>query len=248
MLVYFLSFDIISIAVEYQIAPLSDQSISISLGNTITPDNTRRLSAMKNWLIDASLPGVLDIIIAYSSLTISYDYFQVYQSNPLQSPLLFFETKLRRAYKEATITQATSNHWRIPVCYNEKMGPDLLAVAREKNISPESLIEIHTSKDYTVFMIGFLPGFPYLAEVDSRIEIGRKKTPRAKVEAGSVGLAGKQTGIYSLSSPGGWQIIGRTPFPLFDATAEKPVQIEISDTVRFFQITEEQFYNFSKTR
>jgi inhibitor of KinA len=113
-------------------------------------------------------------------------------------------------------------------------------------LSSQEIIRLHTEKEYTVYMIGFLPGFPYLGFVDDRIAFARKNTPMAKVPAGSVGIAGKQTGIYPIDSPGGWQIIGRTPIKLFDAKRNPPVELQPGDGVQFYEITLDEFFKLSQ--
>jgi inhibitor of KinA len=230
---------------DYEIFSLSDQALTFSVGNQLNSGITGKLVAMKRWLIERNLPGVDDIIIAYSSLTICYRYFDIRQHTKNLSVTAFLKSILAEAYQEAEPMSAKSTHWEIPVCYGNEFGPDLVMVANEKKISVNDVINIHASGKYNVFMIGFLPGFPYLAETDSRIHVQRKETPRAVVEKGSVGLAGKQTGIYPLRSPGGWQIIGRTAMELFDAKQNPPVKFEICDTVSFVPIDASQFADMS---
>ena len=129
----------------------------------------------------------------------------------------------------------------IPVCYNAEYGPDLETLATDKNMDKEELIGLHTGIDYHVHMMGFLPGFAYMASVDESLVSPRRASPRARVEAGSVGVAGRQTGIYPLDSPGGWQIIGRTPLPVYRPCSESPFLLSSGDRVRFYPISEEQF-------
>ena len=131
----------------------------------------------------------------------------------------------------------------IPVCYSRAFAPDIEFIASEKNISIEKIIQLHTSKSYTVYMIGFLPGFSYMGEVAEAIAIPRKIQP-VSVAAGSVGIAGKQTGIYPLESPGGWQIIGRTPLKIFDKGKSDPVLLQPGDEIQFYSISEDEFKNY----
>ena len=131
----------------------------------------------------------------------------------------------------------------IPVCYSEKFALDH-SVFKRKGIALKQLAELHMSKTYRVFMLGFLPGFPYMAEVDEKLVASRKEVPRAHVAAGSVGIAGKQTGIYPLNSPGGWQIIGRTPWKLFNRQRAEPVLLQPGDNVTFYSISEDEFENY----
>jgi inhibitor of KinA len=130
--------------------------------------------------------------------------------------------------------------FRIPVCYDGDYGPDLEWTARQKGLSVEDVIRIHHSGSYRIYMVGFLPGFPYLGKLDSRLEIPRKDRP-VSVMRGGVGIAGIQTGIYPLSSPGGWQIIGRTPVRLFDWLTDPPIRFQCGDEVEFYPISREEF-------
>jgi inhibitor of KinA len=230
---------------NFEIFSLSDQAITFSLGNQVNPAVNQKLTSMKSWLIERNIYGIRDIIIAYCSLTVCYDYFDIQRLKPGVNVSAYVRTVLEEAYEQSTPSVVNSNHWKIPVCYGNDFGPDLETVAKEKNLPTNSVIDIHASRTYSVYMIGFLPGFPYLAETDSRIHIPRRQTPRAVVESGSVGLAGKQTGIYPMRSPGGWQIIGRTPIRLFDERQDPPVKFQIGDTISFFPIDESRFANLS---
>jgi inhibitor of KinA len=132
----------------------------------------------------------------------------------------------------------------IPVCYEKEFALDIEEIATVKNISINELIEIYTSKIYHVYMMGFLPGFAYMGEVDEKLEMPRKQQPRQTVEAGSVGIAGRQTGIYPLASPGGWQIIGRTPLKLFDAEKKEPTLLKAGDKAKFISISKDEFESY----
>ena len=132
----------------------------------------------------------------------------------------------------------------IPVRYGGSFGPDLPEVAEYHGMTPSEVIALHSAVTYRVYMIGFSPGFPFLGGLDPRLHTPRKKSPREKVPAGSVGLADQQTGIYSLDSPGGWQLIGRTPVKLFDLSREEPLLLGAGDRVLFQPITEKEFENY----
>ena len=129
---------------------------------------------------------------------------------------------------------------RIPVCYDDEFAIDLRWIAEQKNLTREEIVHLHSSRQYRVYMLGFLPGFPYMGEVNEKIVVRRKPEPK-QILAGSVGIAGKQTGIYPLNSPGGWQIIGRTPRKLFDQDALLPVSLNAGDQVEFYPISKEEF-------
>jgi len=177
------------------------------------------------------------VVPAYSSINVYYDLLSVKRQIP-KDKLVYDHLKERveqlllqplpRDEKEERLIE-------IPVCYEPEFATDINYVAAINKIPVEKVIALHVSKIYRVYMLGFLPGFSYLGEVDERIATARKPEP-VTVAPGSVGIAGKQTGIYSLSSPGGWQIIGRTPVKLFDAYADNPVLLRPGDKVRFFSI------------
>jgi inhibitor of KinA len=190
---------------------------------------------MHQWLQQNSFEGLKDIITAYSSLTIIYDpSFVKSHYQPANTVFEWVQERLVTAYRQsaASITAMPVKH-RIPVYYGGENGADLAALALEKQLSPDEVIRLHTSKVYRVYMIGFLPGFSYMAEVDERIALPRKEKP-ILVPAGSVAIAGSQTGIYPFNSPGGWNIIGRTPVQLFNAQAQNPVLLKAGDEVEFF--------------
>ena len=192
---------------------------------------------MQQWLWQNSFEGLKDIISAYSSLTILYDPFLVkthYQ--PVNTVFEWVQDIIARAYRQSApqLETAVIKH-RIPVSYGGVDGMDLVALARQKQLTPDEVVRIHTAQVYRVHMIGFLPGFPYMAEVDKRITVNRKEKP-VPVPAGSVGITGSQTGIYPFNSPGGWYIIGRTPVQLFNAQAENPVLLRAGDEVEFYDV------------
>jgi len=193
---------------------------------------------MYQWLQQHPFDGLLDLITAYSSLTIVYDPFTIKTIH--QPPATIFECvqdKALDAYQQsgADITGTRVQH-RIPVCYEAAFAPDLEALARQKQLDPAEVISLHTSRLYRVYMIGFLPGFSYMAEVDERIALNRKEKP-VSVLAGGIGIAGLQTGIYPLTAPGGWNIIGRTPIKMFNPSSKYPVPLKAGDEVEFYAIS-----------
>jgi inhibitor of KinA len=129
----------------------------------------------------------------------------------------------------------------IPVCYGGEFGPDLEEVAEHNGITPEEVIDIHSNGEYIVYMIGFAPGFPYIGGMSEKIAAPRRKNPRLKIPAGSVGIAGKQTGVYPIETPGGWQLIGRTPRKLFLPDGHTPSLLQAGDQIKFVQVSQEEF-------
>jgi inhibitor of KinA len=258
---------------SHSIFPLGDSAITIDLGNHIDEQLNRKALAIQNGLAALRLPGIKDIIVAYSSVSVFYDPVSVIAGSPACRDGAFtcMKERLEEAWLRASAgpgdaetatkfnaIRSNGSAWgkqapggpasgrditRIPVCYEEEYGPDLGLLIREKGLPREDIIRLHTSRAYRVYMIGFLPGFPYLGKVDPRLEISRKDSP-VPVAAGGVGIAGNQTGIYPLNSPGGWQIIGRTPLKLFDPNATVPVRLTIGNWVQFYSVSRQAFQDY----
>jgi inhibitor of KinA len=238
---------------SFSIYPLGDSAITIDLGNSIDEQLNRQALAIHDWLQAHRFPGLVDIIIAYSSVSVLYDPTIVRASkvNCPQGAYNWLKGLLERAVGEVMgvdvrASSVKGHSFRIPVCYGGEYGPDLEWVARQKELSAEEVIRIHHSGSYRIYMVGFLPGFPYMGRTDSRLEIPRKDRP-VPVMGGGVGIAGIQTGIYPLSSPGGWQIVGRTPVRLFDWQADPPIRFQCGDQVEFYPISREEFLRWENT-
>lgn len=220
---------------------LSETAMTVEWGDGIDDILYQQVLDLDDSLHQAPFEGLLETVPAYVSLTIYYQLEEILPQN--STPFLwvknYIETLLQRASGGFF---AAKNVVSIPVCYDPEWGYDLDFVAATHGISKEKVIEIHQQKEYKVYMMGFLPGFAYLGTLDEAIATPRKPMPRAKVEAGSVGIAGNQTGIYPLASPGGWQIIGRTPWSMFDLAKANPFRLKTGDTVQFRAITKQAFY------
>jgi inhibitor of KinA len=221
---------------------LGDAAITIDFGNCIDEKINKEVIARFNQFQQHPLPGMIEAVPAYSSLTVYYDLMML-RKKIAENQTVF--DWMKQQLQERLLQQVQQNETKerlinIPVCYDEEFAMDIHSLATTKNISAEEVIKIHTSETYKVFMLGFLPGFAYLGEVDEKIAIPRKPQP-VNITAGSVGIAGRQTGIYPLDSPGGWQIIGRTPLKLFDAGKEEPTLLRAGDTVQFYSITKNEF-------
>lgn len=227
---------------DYQIFSLGDSALTIELGNRIEKELNLKILAMQNWLLSNRFDGMMDLVVAYSSLSVLYDPLIVKRKNPTTPTALdYVKSKIEQAFTNSESYEPyTGARIEIPVCYDEVYGMDQEFISKHNGISKEELVQLHCSRVYRVFMIGFLPGFPYMGEVDNRLIIARKNRPVPLI-AGSVGIAGSQTGVYPLNSPGGWQIIGRTPLKLFDPFSDIPSKLSIGDYVQFFPITWEQF-------
>jgi inhibitor of KinA len=240
---------------SYHVFPLGDSAITFDFGNVIDEIINEKVIALFHSLNKEPLPGMIEVVPAYSSLTIYYDVFQLKKSvSPMETVYEWMADQLeKRVQLPLPQNDPSSRVVKIPVCYEKEFALDIEEIAKEKNIAIGEVIRIHTSKTYRVFMLGFLPGFAYMGEVDKQIEMPRKLQPRQKVDPGSVGIAGRQTGIYPLASPGGWQIIGRTPLKLFEIrpslSGEKTYTETIcllhpGDNVRFYSISKNEFENY----
>jgi KipI family sensor histidine kinase inhibitor len=210
---------------------MGDRSLLVELGDHIGLDVNQRVRELFVALKANELKGIVEIIPGYSSLLVVFDPFKTHLSvlqKEVQHTLDVLDPS--RLIEPKTV--------EIPVAYGGEFGPDLTWVARYHNITPEEVIRLHTSRVYHVYMIGFTPGFPYMGELPKALVTPRKETPRTVVPKGSVAMAQAQTGIYPTQSPGGWQIIGRTPIDLFDASKWPPALLQMGDQVRFFAIDE----------
>jgi KipI family sensor histidine kinase inhibitor len=181
-----------------------------------------------------TIEGILESVPTYRSLLILYD--------PLILPVETLKKKLERIEKELQQTPLPEARvTRIPVLYGDLYGPDLEGVANTHGISQEEVIRLHCSQPYHIYMIGFMPGFPYMGELPEALVTPRLKTPRLTVPAGSVAIAQRQTGIYSMESPGGWHLLGRTPAKLFNPVKNPPALLRMGDLVQFYPISEKEY-------
>ncbi|HEX3025214.1 MAG TPA: 5-oxoprolinase subunit PxpB [Chitinophagaceae bacterium] len=225
---------------KYQISPLGDHALTIILSDIIDESINQKIIALFYHLQKQTLHFIKDIIPAYSSITIIYNVIAVRKKH--SSAYLFIKSEIENVITNCdwNINPSTKKI-EIPVCYDVSLGIDLEEMSHQKNIPVDEIIQLHCNKIYKVYMIGFLPGFAYMGSVDEKIITPRKKQPRIKVHAGSVGIAGEQTGIYPFDSPGGWNIVGQTPFKLFDATRETPVFLQAGDEIKFVPINLNEF-------
>ncbi len=228
--------------------PLGEQALTLSFGNTLDVAVNRLVLRWQEELLRHPFDGFIEAIPAYCTLTVCYDAVVVKkQTLPGKTVAAQVEEWLR-AMVIAPVAEDTVEQilHRIPVCYAPDFAPDLPVIAAQKAMSVTEVIERHCAVTYRVFMMGFLPGFPYLGIVDPAIAMPRLASPRPLVAAGSVGIAGQQTGIYPLASPGGWQLVGRTPLSLFTAGAANPFLCKTGDLVEFYPIDSEAFYHYPK--
>lgn len=231
-----------------RIEPLGDRALLVVLGEHIDAELNRRVLACAEALRSARLAGVDDIVPAFASVCIHYDpsaWIGKNKDRPAQLNLLDRVDAILRKIDTAEPGNGDSLI-EIPVCYADEFAPDLDLVATQANLSPEQVIARHTATEYRVAMLGFAPGFPYLLGLAAALHTPRRKQPRVRVPAGSVAIGGAQTGIYPRESPGGWQVIGRTPLVLFDASRPQPALLMPGRRVRFRAIDADEF-SASKT-
>jgi len=224
-----------------------DQAILINFEQQIDTTINAAVIALQNSVDQANIDGISYMIPAYCSLTIGYNP-AVIEFDILQAVIKQIGTKLFESgeNKELGTYESSQNkegirQLKIPVCYEAPYALDLEALSIEKGISTKKIIDLHTSQTYKVYMLGFLPGFVFMGKVVPELACNRKVTPRLRVPASSVGIAGFQTGIYPMISPGGWQILGRTPLKIFAPQKENPFLFQAGDEVNFYAITSEEY-------
>ena len=221
---------------NHKIFPLGANALTIEFGNEISPELNNLVLKLAQFFEQNQFSGLIETVPAYSSLSIFYDVFIVRRNFPEFSTAFsavksFAENALQNLNE---IPEKKSPLIEIPVSFDKEVALDLEFVATTNNLTPKEVIKIFTAQTYRVYMLGFLPGFAYMGEVNERIAASRKESPRLKVPQGSVGIAGRQTGIYSLASPGGWQIIGKTNVELFTPKADTPTFLQAGDLVKFY--------------
>ena len=201
---------------DIRILTAGDSALLIEFGKEINPETNRKITALVQLMREQHIEGIVDVIPAFCSLLINYD--------PRVLSYEELKERMEHLLKMETKTEATRKRiFEIPVCYGGEYGPDIENIAEHAGLSIEEVIKIHSSKDYLIYMLGFLPGFTYLGGLDERIHTPRLASPRLKIRAGSVGIGGSQTGIYPLDSPGGWQLMGMTPVRTYDPDRQTPI-------------------------
>lgn len=222
---------------------LADDALLLRFGETIDATHNARALEVSGLLREQNPSWLRDTVPAYASLAVFFDGDRIDAADPHA----FVATELRAVLrKQETAAAATARVIDIPVCYETEMGPDLIEAASELGITVDELIQRHSSASYTVAMIGFAPGFPYLLGLPGSLALPRLATPRIRVPAGSVAIGGNQTGIYPRESPGGWRLLGRTPLVLFDAARASPALLMPGDHVRFQRIDASVYEQLSK--
>lgn len=211
-----------------RIRPLGDSSALVQMGEEIDLHVNQKIHALSSLIETSSIAGIVETVPAYATLLVQYD------------PLILSFTQVKTILREkiAQVEETANRKPRqveVPVRYGGEYGIDLEDVARQLHLQVNDVIRIHSEKIYTVYMMGFTPGYPYMGKLDNELIMPRLETPRTRVPAGTVAIAGSQTGIYSITSPGGWRLVGWTPLQLFDPHSETPFLFAPGDEVKFYE-------------
>lgn len=221
---------------SWSLSRLGDAALVLTFGERIDPVINARVVVAAAAIRGAACAGVRDVVGSYAAVTVHFD--------PLRTDVDALAERVERIAGATSVPdgpRAAARTVELPVCYGGALGPDLAAVARFGRCSEATVVERHAAPAYRVYMLGFLPGFAYLATVDATIAAPRRDAPRLRVPAGSVGIAGGQTGVYPLEAPGGWQLVGRTPRRVYDPERAEPFLLRAGDTVRFVPIGEADY-------
>jgi len=216
------------------IIPYGDHAILINFENKIDLEVNRKVLSLSNALNESKPKGFKYTIPTYCSLSVIYDPL-ITNYHSLKNEIVATEHQIDK------INSEDGRILKIPVCYAQQHAPDLEKFAKSRALTSKEIISIHSAQVYHVYMLGFLPGFAYLGKLDESIKATRLSTPRLKVPAGSIGLAGLQTAIYPCESPGGWQLIGRTPISIIDETKERSFLFKVGDQVKFYEIQDDEY-------
>ncbi|MFJ8245016.1 5-oxoprolinase subunit PxpB [Peribacillus asahii] len=231
---------------SFTLSPLGDSAVVVTFGNEIQYDIHKKIKIFMELLEHEPFVGFVECVPAYTNLTVFYDPFVVFNEqkhkeaviSPYEVVCSNIKKKLQQIETNKKMTHRTVS---IPVCYGGEYGPDLEHVARYNHLTTDEVIRIHSSGEYLVYMIGFAPGFPFLGGLSEKIATPRRSSPRTTIPAGAVGIAGMQTGVYPISTPGGWQLIGQTPQTLFLPNENPPSLLQPGDIVKFYPISYEEY-------
>ena len=234
--------------INWRLQILGDHALVFSLEEKMSEEIIEKIMALKKTIESFHFDFIKELIPSYHTLSLVYDINLFYENEiatihnhsitDFGNALL---TAFNSAAKNSTLKNSSEKIIRIPVCYDERLGIDLENIVTKNKISVDEIIQKHTEEIYLVYCLGFLPGFAYMGKVNERIQIARHASPRKVVMAGSVGIAGMQTGIYPMNSPGGWQIIGRTPLKIFDQDPRVLGKLEAGNRIQFYPISFTEF-------
>jgi inhibitor of KinA len=227
------------------IEPLGDSALIVRVVDEFHPETSLDavLAALRH-LETAAIPGVIELAPAYTTLGVFFDPTRIEPANSDDSPFDILTTKIQSILNASAFeneSESVAPVVEIPVCYDREFAPDLADVAQNTGLAENDVVRRHSSASYRVSCVGFTPGFPFLSGLPAELATPRRATPRKEIPAGSVGIGGAQTGIYPRKSPGGWNLIGRTPLRLFDVEREPPALFRAGDRVRLRKISRKEF-------
>ena len=230
-----------SVIMEITYSPLGDEAIVIEVGNEISKEATNLVRSITNRIEETLIDSIIEVIPAFTTVTVFYEVTAELQYKDIKK---IIEKTLVEMQDFTSLEQRTIE---IPVCYGGEHGPDLEFVAKHNKLSVEEVVAIHSSGTYEVNMIGFAPGFPFIEGMSEKIAAPRRTTPRLRIPERTVGIAGIQTGVYPIETPGGWQLIGRTPIDLFLPMEKMPSLLQAGDRIIFKPISEEEYAEWEGT-
>ncbi len=219
---------------DYKLLPAGDTALSVEFGERVDRQLSAQVLALARRFGESRIDGVVECVPTFRSLMVYYD--------PLRLPYAELAARIGALMRDLHIDDTAGRSWRLPVCYDESVAPDLGEVAASAHLTPSQVVERHAAVSYHVYMLGFLPGQPYLGDVASDLALPRRQSPRAKIAAGSVGIAMRMTCIFPAETPCGWHLIGRCPVPLWDLRggASRPL-LQPGDKVDFVPVSVREY-------
>ena len=237
---------VVATPAEWQIVPLGDRCLVVEFEQRVDAAINRKARALADALLAHPPQGVVEVVPAFCTVAVYYRP-EAFASDPspFQQLRLAVESVLQAGVESL---QGAERIVRVPVCYGGEHGPDLDEVATSCGMVPDEVVRAHVASEHVVYMLGFSPGFPYIGGLDERLSLPRRPTPRTRIPAGTVAIARDQTVVYTFETPGGWNLIGRTPMKLFDPLADPPCRLQAGDRIRFYPIPPDEFASPSHTR